>query len=495
MEMKQEQQSASETTTAKRSTARRIALIHTFIFGVAFVLAAAFLILGERPTMSETENRNLATFPEFTWESYFDGSYTAAIANFFDDTVPGRETFKHLTATIRQYMGVQTEDGATIHMNGGNQLPAPEEDPDELDVPIEETVPVTTDTTTTAQQTTTTDSSESTSETESSETVSTTTTVTTTTAATSTTTAVTTVDDGQAEEDGGELSNNILIYKNRGIMLYGGSFNAGRNYAAYVNAYKADLGPDVNVYSMVIPTSCSFYTPEKFQYLIGSEYDNINNINANLVDVIPVDAYGALEAHKDEAILARTDHHWTGLGAYYAAREFAQTADVPFQNLTTFQKVVKPGYVGTLYGYSGDIKLKNNPEDFIYYIPDTTYTTTYYNIDMSNPRRGNLLLNLDNVKPVSWYLVYLGGDERVTQIDTECKNGRTLCIIKDSYGNALPSFLTASFEHIYVIDMRYFKQNAITFMKERGVTDLLFAMNSFSATGSNYKKLETLRTQ
>ncbi|MBQ8906194.1 MAG: hypothetical protein IJY85_07475 [Ruminococcus sp.] len=493
MELNQAKQPASETPKAKRSTERRIALLNVFILGVVFAAAALWTILGERPTMSETENRNLATFPEFSWESYFDGSFTAGIANFFDDTVPGRETFKHLTATIRQYMGLQTEDGATIHMNSGNQLPDQEE-PEGNDAPVEETVPVIVTTTTTAATTATqTTTSDTTSETESASTTSKTTTNTTT--ASNTTTAVTTVNDGQEDDDGGELSNNILIYKNRGIMLYGGSFNAGRNYAAYVNAYKADLGPDVNVYSMVIPTSCSFYTPEKFQYLIGSEFDNINNINDHLVDVIPVDAYGVMEAHKDEAILARTDHHWTGLGAYYAAQEFAKTADVPFKNLTTYQKVVKPGYVGTLYGYSGDIKLKNNPEDFIYYIPNTTYTTTYYNIDMSNPRYGNLLLNLDNVKPVSWYLVYLGGDERVTQVDTECKNGRSLCIIKDSYGNALPSFLTASFEHIYVIDMRYFKQNAITFMKDRGVTDVLFAMNSFSATGSNYKKLETLRTQ
>lgn len=490
MELNKPQKPASDAPKAKRSTVRRLALINIFTMGLVFAASALWLLLGERPTMSETENRNLATFPAFSWASYFDGSYTAGIANYFDDTVPGRETFKHMTATIRQYMGLQTEDGATIHLGDGNQLPDHEDEGD--DAPPEETIPLVTATTTasTTQTTDATDTTASGSESASS----TTQTTASTTAASTAATTVTTVDDGKDDDDG-ELSNNILIYKNRGIMLYGGSFKAGRNYAAYVNAYKTDLGPDVNVYSMVIPTSCSFYTPEKFQYLIGSEYDNIQNINQNLSGVIPVDAYSPLEAHKDEAILARTDHHWTGLGAYYAAQEFAKTADVPFLELSTYEKVVKPGYVGTLYGYSGDVKLKNNPEDFIYYIPNTTYTTTYYNNDLSNARQGRLLLNLDNVKPVSWYLVYLGGDDRVTQIDTEVKNGRSLCIIKDSYGNALPSFLTASFEHIYVVDMRYFKPNVITFMKDRGVTDVLFAMNTFSATGSNYKKLETLRTQ
>ena len=52
-----------------------------------------------------------------------------------------------------------------------------------------------------------------------------------------------------------------------------------------------------------------------------------------------------------------------------------------------------------------------------------------------------------------------------------------------------------SFEDIYVIDMRYFKPNAISFMKEHNVTDVLFAMNTFSATGPNAKKIEQIRTQ
>ena len=65
----------------------------------------------------------------------------------------------------------------------------------------------------------------------------------------------------------------------------------------------------------------------------------------------------------------------------------------------------------------------------------------------------------------------------------------------DSYGNALTPYFMDSFEDIYVIDMRYFKPNAISFMKEHNVTDVLFAMNTFSATGPNAKKIEQIRTQ
>ena len=92
-------------------------------------------------------------------------------------------------------------------------------------------------------------------------------------------------------------------------------------------------------------------------------------------------------------------------------------------------------------------------------------------------------------------MVYLGGDDRVTKIETEVKNGRKLAVIKDSYGNALIPWLTSSFEEITVIDMRFFTKNAISYLKEIGATDVLFAMNTFSAVGGNAKKIDEIRRQ
>ena len=99
------------------------------------------------------------------------------------------------------------------------------------------------------------------------------------------------------------------------------------------------------------------------------------------------------------------------------------------------------------------------------------------------------------MEPVSWYLVFMGGDEKITHVSTDVKNGRTLVIVKDSYGNALVPCLTNSFSDIYVTDMRYLDVNAVSFMKEVGATDVLFAMNTFSATGTNSEYLEENRTK
>lgn len=89
----------------------------------------------------------------------------------------------------------------------------------------------------------------------------------------------------------------------------------------------------------------------------------------------------------------------------------------------------------------------------------------------------------------------MGGDEKSHTSRPWSTNKRTLVIVKDSYGNALVPYLTQSFSDIYVIDMRYFDLNAVSFMQQVGATDVLFAMNTFSATGGNSECLETIRTQ
>ena len=178
-----------------------------------------------------------------------------------------------------------------------------------------------------------------------------------------------------------------------------------------------------------------------------------------------------------------------------AAEAFAKTANVSFAPLSGYTKTTLSGYLGSMYTFTKSAVLQENPEDFTYYTPHNQYTTQYYDTNFTNERDGKLLISLDNVEPVSWYLVFMGGDEKITHVKTDVTNKRTLVIVKDSYGNALVPYLTQSFSDIYVIDMRYFDLNAVSFMQQVGATDVLFAMNTFSATGGNSECLETIRTQ
>ncbi len=443
--------------------------IRIILLLLVFVGIAGFLWFGNRPITSAEENRDLATMPSFSLTSYIEGAFTENFAEWFNDSVPLRSIWKATISDFRSLFG--------LHFDGNVTLIGTIPTMDEMSLATEETIPISEEEDSTEENVLIATDTTLTFELETEE--------------------VTEEEiETETEEDvNGEIANNILIVNNRGIMLYGGSYATGQTYAETLNAYKEALGDEVKVYSLVAPTSVSFYLPEKYASYSASETANIENINLYLDGVISIDAISILDSHKSEAIYSRTDHHWQPLGAYYAAMAFAEVAGVDFADLSSYETVTKSGYIGTLYGYTGSADLKNNPEDFVYYIPSNSYTTTYYNIDMTNERTGKLLISLDNVATSSWYLVFMGGDERITHVETDCDNGRILVIIKDSYGNAIVPCLTGSFSEIWVVDMRYFSLNILDFIEEQGATDVLFCMNTFSATGSNAKKLITIMNQ
>jgi hypothetical protein len=62
------------------------------------------LVLPDRDK-SETENRTLAQFPEFSWEALKDGSYTEAIETYFADQFPLRDSWTGLKARAEQLLG------------------------------------------------------------------------------------------------------------------------------------------------------------------------------------------------------------------------------------------------------------------------------------------------------------------------------------------------------------------------------------------------------
>ncbi len=426
----------------RKKTMNSIALANILLLGAVFAGGFVYVTLLPHETRADDENRYLAKFPRFSAKAYASGEFTEGVADYFDDTVHNRTDIKQFISDMIMPLKGMKYGGDKAELFGSGFE--------------KNTSPVVTAVTTSRV---------------------------TTTAVTTEPQEVTTAAPEEDNAGDGELTNNILIVNKRGINLYGGAWGGEQEYASYVNAYKEAL-PDINVYSMVLPTASSFYLPDKYKDLSQSEKADFDSLEASLRNVLPVDAYNILEAHKDEPIYSRTDHHWQPLGAYYAAKQFALTAGVPFPELSEYEKVTLPNYVGTLYMYTQSATLLNNPEDFVYYKPKTNVTVTQYDTRFANPVAASLLFDTSQMPNSGYYMVF-GADERIVHVNTECKNGRTLVIFKDSYGNALLPMLTSSFENIYLCDIRYFELNAPEFIRSVQATDLLFAMCSFSAVGGN----------
>lgn len=271
------------------------------------------------------------------------------------------------------------------------------------------------------------------------------------------------------------------------------SYTPGRaaTYAEMVNDYKARFA-STRVYCMTIPTAVAFYLPDTVSNWSNDEQRGISDIYAHLkpsvkaIDLLPV-----LDGHKDEDIYLRTDHHWAPLGAYYAAQAFAQEAGVPFLPLEAYDSCVVRQFVGTMKRFSQDAAIGRVPEDFVYYTPHTVdYSATHVRFSLAGKRRNivrpharevcDFFRHYDDGSPNA-YSTFMGGDVNTTSVTTSTKNGRRLLILKDSYGNALASFLFGSFEEIHVVDCRYFTENIVRFAKERQITDVLITNNLLHA--------------
>jgi len=441
----------------------RRAYIFLILIGGLFLALAILFLFFPRPTFSEVERRELKTPPEFTFARLFDGSYTADVSSWFSDSQPFRDDFMALSMTIKKGMALkrgadeeqfvfhQTSDvGADLVPGGMDEAEA--RAAEELEEQAGRDIP-----------------------------------------------------DGDISAADGEEAkmskSGILIVgsgdKVRALMNFSGSPASGNSYVAMVNAYKKALGPGVKVYSMVVPIAMEFYCPEEARKRPGlykSQLPTIKHIYSSLSpDVRAVNVYTTLSDHAHEDIYLRTDHHWAPLGAYYAAREFARTAGVHIPDLSEFDANVIHRFVGSMYGYSKDISVKNAPEDFIYHTPkDKSYTTTFtiINVDKDFRMTGEgkpfktIFFKKFRDGSGNAYLTFMGSDFLIVKVETGVRNGRKLAILKDSYGNAVPGYLFGSFEEVHVLDFRYFPHNIVEYCRHNGITDFLFVNNIFNACSS-----------
>ena len=448
------------------------------IFGIF-----AYLLFADRESgFINSENRMLATMPKFSVGSYLDGSFAKKMTEYFTDTVPDRENLKRIGADITSHYG--PKDDIKISSNVKAVKKEVLEEPSKIVTTATANINIADVIEDDSSEETDESGEEKPKETEPEEKI---------------TTMKEQVKQVETNFDEGTVYGSVIIEgsgKNvRAISAFYGLFENSELYAKTINKYKQELGKNVNVYNMPIPISSAFYIPKNFEDTVASQPDNIEVMNRNLKNIISVDAYSELAKHTEEYIYSRTDHHWQPLGAYYAGKAFAEVAGINYPELSEYGKYFKEDFCGTMYMYSDyNEELKNNPDTFTYFKPKNEYKTYYYNTDFTGKRED--VLFYDYAEGVNTYSVFMGGDETICQIDTDVKNGRTLVIFKDSFGNALVPFMVNGFEHIYVVDFRYFNVNAIDFLKEVKCTDLLFAMSISSMdTPSHITTLDNDRIQ
>lgn len=441
-------------------------LISLFLLPV--YLLAMINIFWPPQLVSKSENRVLKQLPPFSFESLVSGKYTLEFEAFFSDQFPFRQFFINahsrgvdlLQSPLTGDIDVISRPGEDIGI--GESL---ENDPDDI-VTQPTKAPTPTPETSSAETT------PAASETASPET-------------TAPTTAEPEVTVPNVEGDVENISS-VIIVNGYAMELYYYSAEKAARYISLVDRLKAKV-PEARVFDLVAPTSVEFNSPAKYHSNASSQKAAIADIYSKLSeDIITVDAYDKMVRHYGEYLHFRTDHHWTARGAYYAYTAFCESAGLEAVPMDKMEQGFVPGdFLGSLYKYTNSAKLTKNPDQVEYFMPViSSEGIAYSDATMTSGYKVNAVRT--DIKSSNKYLVFIGGDHPLARFKTTLANGRSVLILKESYGNAFVPYLTNHYENVYVIDPRSLKCDLPAFIRENNIQDIIVLNYSFSVTSSGW---------
>ena len=401
--------------------------INIAIFIALFGIGGVVFLLSPKEDISVNEKRALAKMPTFSFEALKKGTYFKEIDNYVADNFILRQQLTELAGQIKALKGVAFDDIQVVVENKPKSL---EVEPAKPGLAKSDVV---------GDATTTLDA---------------------------------------ADQQPYQNVESIIIYKGRAVQMVGGSADRMQPLSQVVSEYQQEFGPDFKIYFMAIPVGSDFYLPTKISRGALKEKSLIDSMYSQLpAQVIKVDAYKTLSEHVDEYIYFRTDHHWTGLGAYYAFEAFLKAANLSPLPIDSLTKRTIPNFLGTLYQRTQSPVLRSSADTVEYFVIPNATKVQYFNSESTKP--ANSTLYAEFAKGSAGYGVFLGGDYPLLKIKSDVSNGKKIILIKDSYGNAFAPYLASRYEEVYVIDYRYYRGNIRKLIHDNGIQNLIFAHNTY----------------
>ena len=472
------------------------ALCKIVAFLVVIVIGAIVsLIIPLRPTVSENEKRNLATFPEVSTESFLDGSFFSGIDTWFSDTFPGRDGLVYaseLMSSLYGFRGTVVSGAVTV----GDDIPDVDIDESSLDVFSGNTMvngnTVTADESSKEENETGsagTDSASGSSADASGKSVA--------NYSYNNSTIVMADEVGTDVEDldgttaaaAGESLGSIFAVGDSAYNYYGFSQETSDAYVSTINNFADRVSGKATVYDLIVPTSIDITLDDATRNTVSSSNQKkamlymYSHMNANVGKCY---IYDLMKSHRDEYIYFRTDHHWTALGAYYAYTALMAQLGKTALPLESYEEVNCGEYKGSLATMTGLPSLAANPDNLVAYKAPSTNHCEFVNHDKVLTDY-NVVTDVSGWANTSKYSAFIGGDNLITFINNpNLTDGGNCLVIKESFGNAMIPFMVENFSNIIVVDYRYYEGSLYDLVVENGIDTVVF-INNIQATSTDVR--------
>lgn len=285
-----------------------------------------------------------------------------------------------------------------------------------------------------------------------------------------------------------KVVNGVAVVGNSAYELFTYRESSAKAYAKAVNALAKDLDGKAEVYDMVIPLSSGITFPDN----LVDKIDSTNQRDAMLSimgmmnsQVKSVDIYDALMKHRKEYIYFRTDHHWTALGAYYAYTALCEEMGIEPEKLEEYETREFEGFVGSFYNDTKNESLKKHPDVITAYLPKSEAKMHV------TPAKGkdydwDIIYDVNSYGASLKYSTFIASDNPFTEITNQTLTDESACIVvKESFGNAFVPFLVDHYQHVYVVDYRYWQGNLAKLAKEKKAKDVIL-LNNLSMIRNQY---------
>jgi len=294
----------------------------------------------------------------------------------------------------------------------------------------------------------------------------------------------------------GDALYNPVSYKDKTLQSAAGAYSKCLSYLSQV------LG-GARVSALPAPHNTSILDTTAVKKAGRNQGEMLDVMKSNYgSDINFVNAYNLIWSHRDEYLYFKTGYHWTARGAYYGYQAFMESIGETATPISALEcKTLNESWLGEQGSFLTKHGMSDLRDKVEAYVPNVsckmTITIATAVKNSSGKTTGYTTSQLSYQSAIVpnriSYLAFIGSDNPLTVITSpEVTNGKTILVLKDSYGCALVPYLTMNYSKIVVVDPRYYYRSYTKTIQEQlsdyKFDDVLVVMNIVNFNGDTFRK-------
>ena len=237
------------------------------------------------------------------------------------------------------------------------------------------------------------------------------------------------------------------------------------------NIEKFTVTHDLDATLMIIP-SAGYIMADKLPHFHGNYRDG--ELFKKASELTPSVRFFDTRSHLSKGytdgmqVYYKTDHHLTSEGSYILYREYCDLVGVDYPDKEDYTIEKHEGFRGTTYSGSGYFL---NESDFLE-IWDLGLKVKV-TLEEKDSVETDKLFYREHLDKMDKYPVYLDGNHSYVHIENPRGKSVNLLVIRDSYAQNLAPFLAYNYKNIYMLDMRYYRNNMNEFLESKDIDSVL----------------------